>query len=245
MILASVLTLDHNSVVPLYEQVKETIRQEILQGELKPRQKLLTEGEYVTRFKVSIITIRRAIAELVKEGLVEKKQGKGIFVSAPKYQKNFSSRVMSFTETCIANGLKAGAKLLKAEMAVPDLKILERLELPEQTETVHIVRLRLVDDIPCVVEDNNFPPEFFRLLSINLENVSLYRLLREEWGIDILPGPLTLKIVRADKVISKLLRVPRNTPLLRSDGLLFRASGKALHSSIQIGYGEDFDFVVR
>jgi GntR family transcriptional regulator len=239
------VSLEHISVVPLYEQVKETIRQEIMKGELKPRQKLLTEGEYVTRFKVSIITIRRAIAELVKEGLVEKRQGKGIFVSAPKYQKSFSSRVMSFTETCIANGLKAGAKILKAEMTVPDLKILERLGLPEQTVTVHIVRLRLADDIPCVVEDNNFPPEFSWLLSMNLENISLYRLLREERGIDILSGPLTLKIIRADKTTSELLQVPRNTPLLRSDGLLFRASGEALHNCIQIGYGEDFDFVVR
>jgi GntR family transcriptional regulator len=238
-------SLEHNSVVPLYEQVKETIRQEIMKGGLKPRQKLLTEGEYVTRFKVSIITIRRAIAELVKEGLVEKKQGKGIFVSAPKYQKSFSSRVMSFTETCIANGLKAGAKLLRAEMTVPDLKILERLGLPEQTVTVHIVRLRLADNIACVLEDNNFPPEFSWLLSMNLENISLYRLLREERGIDILPGPLTLKIIRADKAASELLQVPRNTPLLRTDGLLFRVNGEALHNCIQIGYGEDFDFVVR
>jgi GntR family transcriptional regulator len=239
------VSLEYNSVVPLYEQVKETIRQEILKGCLKPRQKLLTEGEYVARFKVSIITIRRAIAELVKEGLVEKKQGKGIFVSAPKYQKSFSSRVMSFTETCTANGLKAGAQLLKADMTVPDLKILEQLGLPEHTPTVHIVRLRLADDTPCVVEDNNFPPEFSWLLSMNLENVSLYRLLREKRGIEILPGPLTLKIIRADKAVSELLRVPRNTPLLRSDGLLFQASGEALHSCIQIGYGEDFDFVVR
>lgn len=239
------VSLEPNSVVPLYEQVKETIRREILQGELKPRQKLLTEGEYVTRFKVSIITIRRAITELVKEGLVEKKQGKGIFVSAPKFQKTFSSRAMSFTETCIANGLKAGTKLLRAEMAVPDLKILKRLELPEQTETVHIVRLRLADNIPCVVEDNNFPPEFSWLLSVNLESISLYHLLREERGIDIRPGPLTLKIIRADKAISELLRVPRNTPLLRSDGLLFQVSGEVLHTCIQIGYGEDFDFVVR
>jgi GntR family transcriptional regulator len=240
-----VVSLEHDSVVPLYEQVKETIRQEILKGRLKPRQKLLTEGEYVARYKVSIITIRRAIAELVKEGLVEKKQGKGIFVSAPKYQKSFSSRVMSFTETCIANGLKAGAKLLKAEMAAPDPGILERLGLPERTKAVHIVRLRLADDIPCVIEDNTFPPEFAWLLSKSLENVSIYRLLREERGIDILPGPLTLKIIRADKAAAELLRVPRNTPLLRSDGLLFRVSGEALHSCVQIGYGEDFDFVVR
>jgi GntR family transcriptional regulator len=240
-----VVSLEPNSVVPLYEQVRETIRQEILKGDLKPRQKLLTEGEYVARYKVSIITIRRAIAELVKEGLVEKKQGKGIFVSAPKYQKNFSNRAMSFTETCIANGLKAGAKLLKAEMAVPAPEILECLGLPEQTKTVHIVRLRLADDIPCVVEDNNFPPEFSWLLAINLENMSLYRLLREDRGIDIVPGPLTLKIIRADKAISEILRVPRNTPLLRTDGLVFRINGEALNSCVQIGYGEDFDFIVR
>jgi DNA-binding GntR family transcriptional regulator len=237
--------LEYNSVVPLYEQVKESIRQEILHSGLKPRQKLLTEKEYVNKYEVSIITVRKAVSELVKEGLVEKKQGKGIFVSAPAYQKSFSSRVMSFTETCLANGLRPGARLLEADSIVPDPKILKRLGLPDGTMTVHLVRLRLAGDMPCVVEENFFPPDFSWLLKTDLTDKSLYRLLREDRGIDILPGPLTLKIIRADKATAELLQVPRNTPMLRTEGLLFRTSGEPLHVCFQKGYGEDFDIIVR
>jgi GntR family transcriptional regulator len=237
--------LKHDSVVPLYEQVKESIRHEILNGNLKPRQKLLTEEEYASRYKVSIITIRRAIIELVKAGLVEKKQGKGIFVSAPTYQKYFSSRVMSFTETCLANGLKPGARRLDAAMKCPESKILEWLGLPEGTKTVYVARLRLADGNPIVVEENFFPPEFSWLLNLNLDDTSLYRILREEQGIEILPGPLTLKIIKADTETARLLNISRNTPLLYTEGRLFRVSGEPLHVCFQKGYGENFDYVVR
>jgi GntR family transcriptional regulator len=236
--------LEHDSVVPLYEQVRELIQRDILNGNLKPRQKLLTEEEYVNLYGVSIITIRRAISEMVKAGLVEKKQGKGIFVSAPAYQKTFSSRVMSFTETCLANGLQPGAKLLEAGMKLPAPKIQERLRLPERTKTVYLIRLRLADNTPYVVEENFFPPEFSWLLEVDLNDASLYQVLREKQG-EILPGPLTLKIIKADIETAKLLQVRRNTPLLQTEGLLFRANGEPLHVCCQKGYGENFDFIVR
>jgi DNA-binding GntR family transcriptional regulator len=237
--------LDHDSVVPLYEQVREFIRQEIQSGKIKPRQKLPTESEFVAQYGVSIITIRRAISELVKEGLVEKKQGKGIFVSAPKYQKTFSSRGMSFSETCAANGIKAGAKVIAANMQIPDRESRELLGLDGNTSAVRILRLRFANDIPCVVEDNYFPAEFSWLLSKDLENDSLYRILRKEKGTEIMRGPLTLRIVRADKNVADLLNVARNTPLLRMIGVNYQLNGEVLHTCIQIGYGEDFDFIVR
>ncbi|MDR1587783.1 MAG: GntR family transcriptional regulator [Treponema sp.] len=237
--------LEPNSVVPLYAQVRELIRQDIIGGGLKPRQKLPTESEFVARYGVSIITIRRAINELVKEGLVEKKQGKGIFVSAPKYQKTFSNRGMSFSETCAANGIKAGAKVIAADMQIPDRESRELLRLGDNDSVVRILRLRFANDIPCVVEDNYFPAEFSWLLSKDLENDSLYRILREEKGIEIMRGPLTLRIVRADKNTADLLNVARNTPLLRMIGVNYQPNGEVLHTCVQIGYGEDFDFIVR
>lgn len=236
--------LEHNSIVPLYEQVFETIRGDILSGRLAPRQRIPSESELAEHYSVSIITIRRAISELVKEGLVEKKQGKGTFVCAPQYSKSFSTRVMSFTETCEANGLKASAKVLFAGFTVPDRHILDFMGVPPNTEMVHILRLRLANEKPCVIEENFFPTEFQYLLSSNLEG-SLYQTIREEHGTDVLPGRLTLKIVRADKKTADLLNIARNTPLLKMVGRSYQPGGEILHACIQTGYGEEFDFVVR
>ena len=72
--------LNSSAAVPLYVQLKEKIEQKISDGEYKPGEKLQTEGEMAKSFGVSIITVRKAVSELVEKGLVEKKQGKGTFV---------------------------------------------------------------------------------------------------------------------------------------------------------------------
>ena len=80
--------LNSSAAVPLYVQLKEKIEQKISDGEYKPGEKLQTEGEMAKSFGVSIITVRKAVSELVEKGLVEKKQGKGTFVCQRKVTKD-------------------------------------------------------------------------------------------------------------------------------------------------------------
>jgi GntR family transcriptional regulator len=240
-----IVMLDHNSVVPLYTQVYDSIRQEIMSGKLKARQRLPTEENFAEQYGVSIITIRRAIAELVKENLVEKKQGKGTFVAAPKYTKSFRNHVMSFSETCASNGIQAGAKVLEIGVKEPDIEIRKKLQMKKGQKAIYILRLRLADNVPCLIEENYFVPEFEDLLLKDLENDSIYRILREDRGIEIMPGPLTLRIVRANGVTAKHLEVAKGTPLIKMVGLSYQSNGAPLHTCTQIGFGEDFEFVLR
>lgn len=68
--------LNSSVAVPLYVQLKEKIEQKISNGEYKPGEKLQTEGEMAKSFGVSIITVRKAVSELVEKGLVEKNKEK-------------------------------------------------------------------------------------------------------------------------------------------------------------------------
>ena len=72
--------LDQNSAVPLYEQLKGAISADIISGVYKPGTRLPSEAELEAEYGVSRITVRRAVKELVAEGFVVKKQGKGTFV---------------------------------------------------------------------------------------------------------------------------------------------------------------------
>jgi len=237
--------LDYDSIVPLYEQIKRLVNQDILNGNLKPKQRIPTEVELSSQYGVSIVTVRRAIQALVDEGYIEKRQGKGTFIAAPSYQKSFANKVMSFSETCEANGLRPGAKVLALDMRIPDTHISNFLQLPKNTAAVHILRLRYADNIPRVIEENYFPPQFQYLLKEDLEDTSLYRLLREKYNTQILPGRLTLKAVRADRKTAACLNIELNAPLLKMLGYNVQTSGEPLHSCAQIGYGEDFEIVIR
>ena len=70
-----------NSMVPLYQQLSEKIKQQITDGKLKAGDKLMTEAEFSQHFEVSRITVRKAIELLADDGFVVRKQGIGTFVA--------------------------------------------------------------------------------------------------------------------------------------------------------------------
>jgi len=68
------ITLNHENATPLYKQLKDIIKQKIVNGEFQPNQKIPSESELSKLFHVSRITVRNAITELVDEDLLVKKQ---------------------------------------------------------------------------------------------------------------------------------------------------------------------------
>lgn len=240
------MTLVYRSAIPLYEQIVQDIEHEILSGTYNESRKLPTEKELMHKYDVSRITIRRAVSELAEKGLIEKKQGKGTFLVQPKMQKAFDRPGMSFTQMCAMNGVEAGAKMLESKISTPeDPLIVERLGIEDGEYAVRIKRLRTANGIPLVIEDNYFPIKYSYLLDVDLERDSLYRYLQEEKGIQIVAGHLSLFLVRADTESAKLLGIKRGMPLLRTDGCTYTGQGGILHTSQQIGYGENFRFIVR
>lgn len=238
--------IDHNSIVPLYQQIKDQILRDITSGKFSVNTRLPTEDEMSEQYGVSRITIRRAIGDLVEQGVVVKRQGKGTFVKTPLMQKDFTAAARSFTELCQANGKEAGAIVLEASVSEPtDPDVLEALDLEKGEKAVRILRLRTADGKPLVIEDDYFPIQYTYLLGVDLVNQSLYQYLKEERHINIIAGKMTLRLVRANSKTAKLLRVPRNTPLLHLWGTTLCGEGEILHTCRQIGYGEDFDFIIH
>lgn len=238
--------LDYNSSIPLYAQIVAKLQQDIENGMFNKTGRLPTEGELADQYQVSRITIRRAVDELVLRKLVEKKQGKGTFLCSPKMTRRVDSGPISFSEMCAANGLTAHAKILEAGIVSPESpEIRAILGLPEGSSAVRIRRLRYAGEKPLVLEDNFYPLEYAYLLSIDLEKDSTYRYLREKKGIELQRTSMRLSIVRADNKVAKLLQVTKNAPQLEMKGRVIRLDGQTVHSSYQIGYGEDFEFIIR
>lgn len=235
-----------NSIVPLYAQIMEQLEQAIKGGQYGTSGRLPTEGELSEIYNVSRITVRRAVDELVSKGLVEKKQGKGTFICQKKMRRGFGAGPMSFTQMCEANGVKASAKLLEACIEIPeDPNVREILSLEEGKPAVKIRRLRYADDKPLVLEESYYPLEYSDLLSIDLEHESIYQYLQVTKGIELLRTNSRLRLVRADSKLSKLLQVPKNSPQIEIRGKVVRADGHLVHTSYQVGYGEDFEFIIR
>lgn len=80
--------IDLNNPSPLYEQLEKDIKSRIAKGELKPGQQIESQNELVKKYKVSLITVKRALSNLVIDGTLFTRQGKGSFVAEPSAKKN-------------------------------------------------------------------------------------------------------------------------------------------------------------
>lgn len=205
--------LDTNIAMPLYHQIREIIRAEIERGTYKPNEQIPTEQELVEKYNASRITIRRAINDLVEEGLLVKKQGKGTFVAMPKIKREIIA-VNSFSHRMREAGLVPGSRVLSMRITNSTPTIQKYLELGPEDQVIEIERLRLADNEPVMIEKTYLPyKEFPKVMEADISIGSLYKFLEEEYGVVPAKSKRSLEIVLSNKYEADLLHIRVGQPL--------------------------------
>src|SRR5512135_3514791 len=114
--------------VPIYIQIRESLRADITQGLLKRGEQLPSENELALKYKVSRMTIRESIEDLVDEGLLYRRHGVGTFVAYPHLQRDHT-RLTNFFDKAENEGLAVQAKLLKLEVIPAKPRVAEALDI--------------------------------------------------------------------------------------------------------------------
>ncbi|MBS0611719.1 MAG: GntR family transcriptional regulator [Proteobacteria bacterium] len=146
----SVGPLDQRSTQPLYLQLQRVLRAAIDNRILASDEALPAERDLAADFNVSRITVRKALAGLVAEGLLLRRQGAGNFVSA-RVEKNFSL-LTSFSEDMRARGRKPHSVWLKRSAGTVTPEEALALRLSPGTPVYRFHRLRFADDTPMALE---------------------------------------------------------------------------------------------
>ena len=113
---------------PLYHQLMQRLAEDIERGKYPVGSRIPPEHELEALYKVSRVTVRRALAELTAEGMLERKQGKGTFVSTPRISQDLKS-IHSFHDACKQNGFQSGTIVIHVKETEADTADLEELEL--------------------------------------------------------------------------------------------------------------------
>lgn len=210
------MTIDRSKHVPLYIQIKELIAEKINDRVWEPGDPIPSEKELQDQYSVSRITVRQAVNELVNEGLVTKKQGKGTFVSFPKLSHNLPN-LTSFTEDIRSKGLTPQAETLRIKKG-KDAGVAEKMGLDLSTEFLSIKRLRLINGEEVGIHDsyiNLAVLENTPLASTDTfdYNESIYDAL-EASGIVLAYADETLEGGIANEKIAEMLGVQKGFPLL-------------------------------
>ena len=143
--------LQADSSSPLYHQLMQRITADIERGTYPTGSRIPPEHELEQLYQVSRVTVRRALAELTSEGLLERKQGKGTFVSMPKGNIQLKN-LHSFHDSCKINKVKPSTDVIHVRETVASKADTEELNLDSGSRVLETLRVRRADGVPVVLE---------------------------------------------------------------------------------------------
>ena len=232
--------LDESSAQPLYQQLQRALRGAIENGIIGPDDALPPERDLAETLGVSRITVRKAIDELVEDGLLIRKQGSGTFVSN-RVEKNFA-KLTSFSEDMRARGREPRSVWMnRAEGTVTPEESLTLRSSPG-TPVFRFSRIRYADDAPMAIEYATVIASCLTSLG-EVEN-SLYEAL-ERTGNRPVRALQRLRAVLLTADQAKLLKAREGEAGLLVARVGYLKDGRAVEYSQSYYRGEIYDFVAE
>ncbi|WDR90990.1 GntR family transcriptional regulator [Burkholderia ambifaria] len=233
------------SAAPLYVQIKDTLRARILDGTYAPHSRMPSEHELCAMFDVSRITVRQALGDLQKEGLLFKLHGKGTFVSKPKAFQNVTS-LQGFAEAMSSMGYEIVNQLRSVRTVKADRHLATKLNVPEGAPLVEIHRVRLLNREPVSLEQTWVPEALGkRLAGADLATRDIFLILENDCGVPLGHADVSIDAILADDDIVDALRVEESSPVLRIERLTHDASGTPIDYEHLYFRGDAFQYRLR
>ena len=206
--------IDRTSKLPLYQQMYEILREEILHGEWQPGDMIPPEPEFIERYQVSRTTVRQVLDMLVNDGLIYRQQGRGTFVAHPTVEQALV-RLISFTEDMRQRGFTPGTEVLASSIVPAPEDVARGLSVDEGEELVRLERLRLADGEPMSIEESFLIHRYCPgVLGGDYASTPLREALERDYGIHWLRARQVIRAVPAPARIARLLSVPVRSALL-------------------------------
>lgn len=234
--------LDRRSKLPLYVQIERNLRELILNGQLEPGQAVPPEWELAEFYGVNRLTVRRALDDLARQNWLTRRHGIGTFVERPAVAK-IAGDYLSFTRQMEAIGRQPSSQLIEINTVAASRQIARRLRLEQGEMLVNIVRLRLADETPLLLEHTYLPQAKFPGLDrgIILGSCSLYALLAERFGVAITRTDLSLKPALLTAEQAQWLHSPPGSPTILSE-IVGYANDEPVEYTWSVVNGEHSEF---
>jgi GntR family transcriptional regulator len=220
--------LNKNSPLPLWYQVKENIIDLIEQGSYSDDSSLPTEKQLCKQFEVSVITVRKAMDELTREGILVKKQGKGTFLNTKKFKRELKN-FYGFSQDITNAGATPSRKIISFEIKKPPLFISRKLGIKSDEEIYEIRTLTLANEVP-VIFSVFFIPES-RLKSLKKEKIlakSIYNILVDDYKIKLKNETWNIAATALDEYEAKLLNAKPGIPALMHESISYDINDKII-----------------
>ena len=221
-----------------YDIIYKDLKNKIESEEYSFQEFLPSENTLVTEYSCSRNTIRRAMADLIKEGYVQAIQGKGVVnIFQPVEQSTFKiGGIESFKESAIRNNQVYSTKVVHFQYVIADKKIEKRTGFLEGTELIYIQRIHYFDGKPLIVNHNYFLKELMPELSVEVAEKSIYEYLENTLNMTIVTSKRIMTVEKMNKIDSTYLDLKDynclavvSSQTYNSDGIMFEYTQSRHH----------------
>jgi GntR family transcriptional regulator len=224
-----------------HERLRAAIVERIAGGAWAPGARILSERELCARFAVSRTTTRRVIGDLVHQGLLRSLPGKGTFVAVPQMRQELRA-LTGFTEDMRRRGLDPVTRVIGFALRPAAPREAVALQLAPEDRVMVLRRLRLTGEKPLAVQEAVLPEALCPGLdAFDFARISLYRVLRENYGRKLSHGTTCLSAGLARDEELAALRLQRPAAVLRSVQTTWLDDGRAIEYCRSSFTSDDFE----
>jgi len=229
----------------LYARIRDELRTMIVNGTYQPHQRLPSETDLIKSYGVSRITVRQALGELKKEGLLFKVAGKGMFASKPKSFQSLT-RLQGFAEAMSQQGHEIYNRVISFNFLPASKDIALRLGVLEGSLITEIRRVRHLNRKPVsfdIFYVNSSVGE--RLIKEDLASRDIFLIQENDYGIPLGFAELAIDAVLADTETAELLQIAEDSPILRVERLTYTKDDTPLNFEYSYSRADNFQFRLR
>ncbi|KRN98454.1 GntR family transcriptional regulator [Companilactobacillus kimchiensis] len=212
----------------VYQRIITSLKKAIDEGEFSDM-RLPDERSLAESYSVSRSSIKRALGLMADQGIIFKKRGSGTFVN-PLYVKqgssfNYSGKNLGITDSFNSKGQKPGVKVLSFDVIHPNKDMQDNLFLKPSEFVYSFKRLRLLDDVPFMIETGYIPIKLAPELSEQIASESIFNYVESELGKEVNKTYLNISAEPSDSEGKELLHLADNEPVGLMEGIFFLDDG--------------------
>ena len=237
--------IDAKSSKPRYEQIKEYLLTGIQNGVFQPGDRIPSERDLSEQFKVSRLTVNKAVKELERIGVVYAQVGKGTFISSVIYQQQLNF-LTGFTDEMRSRGYSSSSRVLSAQMVAAPDDIALILNVMPGARLIQLRRVRLADDQPVAIETANLVSTRFPdlLEGHDFSSESLYQVRLAEDGIILTYAEQSIEARMPTREELTVLGLKPTNPVLSMTRVVFTEDKRPIEYVQSVYRGDRYKFRV-
>lgn len=229
---------------PLYMDIYDDLASRIKQGVYDSETPLPPERDLCASYHVSRSTVRGALRELQKNGLIRTIQGSGTFVQSQIIEQQLLN-FYSFTDELKNRGTDFGFTIVDSQLISADDKLAQKMNCPKGSAIHLLVRLRCAASVPLMVEYTYLPQSRFHKINTSaLPNSSLYEYLRSKYGLHMDHATETLQPILPSTREKDLLSITHTIPCMLLERFGYE-EGALVEYTRSVVRGDKYIFKVR